>query len=832
MADINVAKNVILGKRERRPTRTTHILPAPTQAVPKLKRSQKFMNALGEMRTCGLGDGHVDKKRRRSIYIKHGLDSTQWSQCYLAHKKMLPSATLIHRQVAAEISSLSATTTSTPSATEPKKRRTIKTQLHEADLRKEAHKAATSYMTKNDVSSTAAVKFITSLGTYGTNVPSRGSLDYHFRQNREGGESPPRTGLASKIPRKVLTALAEKIKYLAGRGYNMNKKEIIAQLLIVTKDTELGEWYEDKQYGGTRCQRWYYQFLNDPVFGLSKGAALPAEKARTEWTTAKNVGRHYDLLEKWFEVAGVGGWYLDGTQVSKQAGATFKVTDPGRIVSFDETACVLSQVDDYQNTVGSRGVKKQTSVSKSSARCTGVATNLATGAHLTPFFIWSCGKTENFFDVWIKGGPTSTAVDPSTSKPYEAMHEANKKGTMNNAMTIPYLNACIMPHFPNLTEDHPLVMICDGHGSHLTWELIQWARENNVMILLRPPHTTHVTQGEDVHGFGLFKKDFANEKAHFMNDLRAKIEQAKSNGNNTANMKNDLHWSDLMTLIRQPWQNAFSPMNVLKAWAKIGIVPFTRCVEHRLRTKEEAAKKATDDRKKVTNELMRNLVRGNLISGTTSSSSPASSSSSSSSSGSANTTTLDTTNDVSSPTANDGHGNDVGEGNNNDDEEDGAGSDDEDNTGGDGARATKKRDKNRSSSKWWGTGPITHGQAYVQRQEFELADKIKCDEANAKSVERAKKNTIKVNELKLKGAAILAAGTCFTTLNMGALKEVLAHYEIYPNRKPATKYATGRAGLLHQLIEKCSAGGNPPPGAAIAIAAEAAAAAVPAPPAT
>ena len=89
-----------------------------------------------------------------------------------------------------------------------------------------------------------------------------------------------------------------------------------------------------------------------------------------------------------------------------------------------------------------------------------------------------------------------------------------------------------------------------------------------------------------------------------------------------------------------------------------------------------------------------------------------------------------------------------------------------------------------------------------------------------------------MNELKLKGAAILAAGTCFTTLNMGALKEVLAHYEIYPNRKPATKYATGRAGLLHQLIEKCSAGGNPPPGAAIAIAAEAAAAAVPAPPAT
>jgi len=61
------------------------------------------------------------------------------------------------------------------------------------------------------------------------------------------------------------------------------------------------------------------------------------------------------------------------------------------------------------------------------------------------------------------------------------------------------------------------------------------------------------------------KKDFANEQARFMNLLRANIEDAQSNGNNTANMKKDLHWSDLMTLLRRPWQNAFSRMNMLKA---------------------------------------------------------------------------------------------------------------------------------------------------------------------------------------------------------------------------------------------------------------------------
>ena len=46
----------------------------------------------------------------------------------------------------------------------------------------------------------------------------------------------------------------------------------------------------------------------------------------------------------------------------------------------------------------------------------------------------------------------------------------------------------------------------------MTWELIQWATEHHIMILLRPPHTTAVTQGEDVWGFGLFKTAYVSAK--------------------------------------------------------------------------------------------------------------------------------------------------------------------------------------------------------------------------------------------------------------------------------------------------------------------------------
>jgi hypothetical protein len=107
------------------------------------------------------------------------------------------------------------------------------------------------------------------------------------------------------------------------------------------------------------------------------------------------------------------------------------------------------------------------------------------------------------------------------------------------------------------------------------------------------------------------------------------------------------------------------------------------------------------------------------------------------------------------------------------------------------------------------------------------------DAAIAKREEREKKSVQKVNELKKKGAAILSAGLCFTTLTSNQLKEVLSMYEVYPNRKPPTKYAKGKDGLLKQLVTKCRACGLTPPGAAVAITAEVtAAAAAAAPPAT
>ena len=52
------------------------------------------------------------------------------------------------------------------------------------------------------------------------------------------------------------------------------------------------------------------------------------------------------------------------------------------------------------------------------------------------------------------------------------------------------------------------VVLMDGHSSHYTLELLEYARDNNIVILGYPPHCTHVLQGLDIVCFAKMKEEF------------------------------------------------------------------------------------------------------------------------------------------------------------------------------------------------------------------------------------------------------------------------------------------------------------------------------------
>ena len=61
-------------------------------------------------------------------------------------------------------------------------------------------------------------------------------------------------------------------------------------------------------------------------------------------------------------------------------------------------------------------------------------------------------------------------------------------------------------------EENPAVVICDGHGSHMTLKLILECRRRNIYIAFRPPHTSHKMQPEDVTAFSYLKQKWLPPK--------------------------------------------------------------------------------------------------------------------------------------------------------------------------------------------------------------------------------------------------------------------------------------------------------------------------------
>ena len=135
----------------------------------------------------------------------------------------------------------------------------------------------------------------------------------------------------------------------------------------------------------------------------------------------------------------------------------------------------------------------------------------------------------------------------------------------------------------------------DGHGSHFTLELLSYCRAIGLYVVLRPPHTTHVLQGEDVEHFGVFKPLYQQAK------LKAMTTRLFSG-------KHRLTAGDLLYCAKEPWERAFNLTHCLRAWEKIGVSPFTRKVYWDLKAADDkrqtVAQRASIDPKLLTIEGM------------------------------------------------------------------------------------------------------------------------------------------------------------------------------------------------------------------------------------
>ena len=106
----------------------------------------------------------------------------------------------------------------------------------------------------------------------------------------------------------------------------------------------------------------------------------------------------------------------------------------------------------------------------------------------------------------------------------------------------------------------PVLLILDGHSSHMTVEVIEMAQNNGIHMLCLPSHCTHILQPLDVGVFKSLKVHYSRACKDYLSTHPGQV------------ITTDV----LASLIAKAWQNAITPVNIMSGFRKCGIYPLNR----------------------------------------------------------------------------------------------------------------------------------------------------------------------------------------------------------------------------------------------------------------
>ena len=159
---------------------------------------------------------------------------------------------------------------------------------------------------------------------------------------------------------------------------------------------------------------------------------------------------------------------------------------PHRIFNVDETEVSTEHIP--PKIVASRGRTPLAVVSNRSATTTIISTVSAIGQVLPPYIIF---KRKRMCNDLLAGALPGTQAAMS------------KTGWSTTKVFQMYLNEHFLKYVLTNT-DEPLLLLYDGHSSHINVPLIEWAQKHNIILFLLPAHTSHLLQPLDVGVFWAF----------------------------------------------------------------------------------------------------------------------------------------------------------------------------------------------------------------------------------------------------------------------------------------------------------------------------------------
>ena len=109
----------------------------------------------------------------------------------------------------------------------------------------------------------------------------------------------------------------------------------------------------------------------------------------------------------------------------------------------------------------------------------------------------------------------------------------------------------------SIPPSRPVLLILDGHSSHVSIEAIEFARSNNIHMLCLPAHTTHILQPLDVGVFKSFKSFYYKACKKRMAEHPNRV----------------ITTEQIASLVGVAWPQSITPVNIMSGFKKCGIYP-------------------------------------------------------------------------------------------------------------------------------------------------------------------------------------------------------------------------------------------------------------------
>jgi len=349
-----------------------------------------------------------------------------------------------------------------------------------------------------------------------------------LKRRLEGGKSIAESREASQlltIPEEH--AVVRWIRRLAASGYHVTHRliqeiaEEIRQRRLIGINEPNVQYVEYEPIG----DRWTQRFLERHAH-LKTAIAHSIELARVTEASP-------EVIERWFNVL---------FRTIDELGILLK-----NIYNCDETGFALGKGKAMQVVIDTEVGQKYEAEPGRQEWITVMECICADGSSITPMIIF---KGENISKSWIP-------VEQLKAIHAEGWHvSCNKKGWTSNGHGIEWLKKSFEPATREKANSQFRLLICDGHDSHISADFIRHCIANRIVLLLLPPHCSHLMQPLDVGVFRSLKQATRLALKQFYHTGIARLQKAE--------------WFDCFIKARQ---TALTVKNIKAGWKGAGIYP-------------------------------------------------------------------------------------------------------------------------------------------------------------------------------------------------------------------------------------------------------------------